>query len=226
VYLDPSLAWDQRETLKGEHEVLGFYLTGHPLQEQGGLFSILSTTSTRDLTKLTGGAKVTLGGLIIQLKEQTTRAGKKMARFRLEDLQGGVSVTCFPRTFEANRNKLTDDALVVCRARVEETADDEIRTQVGLILEEVLSLEEALERFEGGLVIRVGPGDRPALKPLTEVLRAQRGERRIFLEVEGEDGVHRRVRASQEQGVRISSALVRELDAVLGEPGRVQLARM
>ena len=135
-------------------------------------------------------------------------------------------MTCFPRTFEANRHKLVDDALVICRARVEETAEDELRTQVGLILEEVLLLEEALERFDGGLVIQVGPRDRPALKPLTEILRSHRGERRIFLEVEGEDGVRRRVRANQEQGVRISSALVRELEAVLGESGRVQLARI
>jgi DNA polymerase-3 subunit alpha len=67
VFLDPARAWDQRATLKAESEVLGFYLTGHPLEEQSGLFSILSTTSTRRVVELAGGSEVLLGGLIVQL---------------------------------------------------------------------------------------------------------------------------------------------------------------
>jgi DNA polymerase-3 subunit alpha len=225
VFLDPARAWDQRATLKAESEVLGFYLTGHPLEEQSGLFSILSTTSTRRVVELAGGSEVLLGGLIVQLKEQTTRAGKKMARFRLEDLHGGVAVTVFPRTFEANKEKLVDGALVLCRAKVEESAGEEVRLQVSLLLEEVLTLEEALERFEGGLVVHLDPVDRERLPTLCEALRAHRGKRRLFFVVNGADGRRRRVRASEAQGVRISADLVRDVGAALDAPGRVQLAR-
>jgi DNA polymerase-3 subunit alpha len=223
VFLDPALAWDQRTTLKHESEVLGFYLTGHPLEEQAGLFSILSTTSTRRVVELSGGTEVLLGGLIVQLKEATTRAGKKMARFRLEDLHGGVQVTVFPRTYEANKEKLVDDAIVLCRAKVEETAQDEVRMQVALLLEEVLTLEEALERFEGGLVVQLAAGDRERLRPLAATLESHRGKRRLFFVVDGEDGRRRRVRA--DHGVRISADLVRAVGETLGVPGRVQLAR-
>ncbi|MEM7309471.1 MAG: DNA polymerase III subunit alpha [Planctomycetota bacterium] len=225
VHLDASLAFDKREALRAEHEVLGFYLTGHPLEEQAGIFSILSTTNTRALHSLAGGTEIILGGLIVGLKEATTRTGKKMARFRLEDLKGGVPVTCFPRTFEANREKLIDDALVLCRAKTEETAEGEVQMQVSLILDEVLLLEEALERFEGGLVVELRPQDEDTLHPLSEVLRAHQGPRRLFFEVEGKDGLRRRVRAGQDQGVRISPDLVKAVGACLGGPGRVKLAR-
>jgi DNA polymerase-3 subunit alpha len=223
--LNPAAAWDTRTTLKAESEVLGFYLTGHPLEEQAGLFAILSSTSTRRVHELPGGTEVLLGGLIVQLKEQTTRAGKKMARFRLEDLDGGVNVTVFPRTYEASRGKLVDDALVLCRAKVEESAGDEVRTQISLLLEEVLRLEEALERFEGSLVIQLAPGDRTALRSLSRALAAHRGPRRVFLSVQGEDGGLRRIRAAEEHGVRISPDLVRDVASALGDAGRVRLAR-
>jgi len=225
IYLDPTKDWDQRTTLKAESEVLGFYLTGHPLEEQAGLFSILSTSSTRRVVELAGGTEVVLGGLIVQLKEQTTRAGKKMARFRLEDLHGGVPVTVFPRTYEANKEKLVDDALVLIRAKVEETAADEVRIQISLLLEEVMLLEEALERFEGGLVVQLEPTDKERLRSLADTLESHRGKRRLFFVVEGADGRRRRVRAAENQGVRISADLVRDVGAALEAPGRVQLAR-
>jgi len=121
--IDDSQALGKAETLSMEYGVLGFYLSGHPLEERAGLFRILSTTNTRDLQRLAGGAEIVLGGLIVGLKVSTTRAGKRMARFRLEDLDGGVNVTCFPRTYEANRDLLVDDQVVICRAKLEERSE-------------------------------------------------------------------------------------------------------
>ncbi|HED65663.1 MAG TPA: DNA polymerase III subunit alpha, partial [Planctomycetes bacterium] len=59
--IDDSAAIPQKDCLRLEHEVLGFYLSGHPLEERAGLFSILSTTNTRDIQSLPGGAEITLG---------------------------------------------------------------------------------------------------------------------------------------------------------------------
>ena len=222
--IDADKALPPSEVLALEHEVLGFYLTGHPLQERAGLFSLLSTTNARDLQSLPGGTEVTLAGLIVGLRETTTKAGKKMARFRLEDLTGGVQVTCFPRTWEEVRALLTDNALVVCRARLEER-DAEETVQVGLLLEEVLDLTGALARFHGGLVIHLRPEDQAKVRRLAELVERHRGESRLFLEVEGSDGRNRRVRADDQHGVRISPELASALEGLLGK-GRAKLARV
>ena len=147
-------------------------------------------------------------------------AGRKMARFILEDLHGNVSVTCFPRTYERYRELIEDDSIVVCQAKVEDRAEEP-----ALILDEVYSVEQALQRFDGGILIRVEPGDRPNLARLREVVASHKGKNRLYLQVVGEDGSLRRVRVPATSGVSISAEFAEEVDELLGR-GRVQLARM
>jgi DNA polymerase-3 subunit alpha len=221
--IDPARAFSRAEVLKAEYEVLGFYLSGHPLEDRAGLFALLSSTNTRDLQGLPGGSEVTLGGLIVALKESTTKTGKKMARFRLEDLQGGVNVTCFPRTYEQYKSLIVEDSVVICRGKLEER--DEAGASVGLLLDQVLQLEEALQGFRGGLVIRLAPDDDVLLPRVSALLGANRGPSRLFFEVQGADGRLRRVRSSERHNVRISTTLAKGIEGILG-PGRTRLARI
>ncbi len=214
---DPAKALSRQDTLSAEYDVLGFYLSGHPLEDRAGLFSMLSTTDTRQIQELAGGAQVTLGGLVVGLAERMTRAGKKMARFRLEDLLGGVGVTCFPRAFEQFKELLVDDEVIICRAKVEERSDDDATSKVGLLLEEVLGFEEALAKFSGGLIVRLLNEDRDKLQPLARVMGEHRGGNRLFLEVEGRDGRMRRIRADDRFSVKISTPLAQDIEKILGK---------
>jgi DNA polymerase-3 subunit alpha len=221
--LPESGAFSRSETLKAEREVLGFYLTGHPLEERAGLFSMLSTVKTPEIASRPAGAQVTLAGLIVGLAESVvksgTYAGRKMARFRLEDLEGGVQVVVFPRTFEELRGKLADDTVVVVQGKVEE------REEPGLILEQILSIEEALQRFEGGLVVHIEPEDQELLPRLKQTLLQHKGQRPVYLTVRGSDGNLRRVRAGGDLRVAINTELTEEVDRLLGR-GRAKLARL
>jgi len=223
--IDPSRAFTRAETLRAEYEVLGFYLSGHPLEDRAGLFALLSTGTTRDLASLPGGAEVTLGGLIVALRESLTKSGKKMARFRLEDLHGGVNVTCFPRTFERFRSLLQEDSVVICRGKLDERALDSGPTAPGLLLDEVLLLEEALQTFKGGLVIHLGPSDEPKIEHVSSLVRKHPGQSRLYFEIEGLDGRLRRVRASERHSVRVSTELAKAIEGILGA-GRTRLARI
>ena len=222
--IDDALAFSKAETLRAEHEVLGFYQSGHPLEERAGLFAMLSTVRAADVASLSGGTMIVMAGLIVGYAEAVVRsgrlAGRKMARFRLEDLSGGVQVTCFPRTFDEHRELLVEDTVVVCRAKVEENSDEP-----GLLLEEVFSVEDALRRFEGGLVVLVDPADRAALPELRAKLAEFPGPTPVFLQVTGGDGHCRRVRAGGALRVSISEGLAEAVDGLLGA-GRVQLARL
>jgi DNA polymerase-3 subunit alpha len=189
------------------------------------LFALLSSTNTRDVQRLPGGSEVTLGGLVVGFRESMTKTGKKMARFRLEDLHGGLAVTVFPRTYEQFRPLLSEDSVVICKGRLEERATDEATTSLGLLLDEVFGQEDALRSFKGGLIIRLKPEDEPRVDSLTSLVRAHRGPNRLFFEVEGGDGRLRRVRSSERHSVRVSTELARAIEGVLGS-GRTKLARL
>jgi DNA polymerase-3 subunit alpha len=221
---DASKAWSRAETLRAEREVLGFYLSGHPLEERAGLFAVLSTVKTTELAERSTGTEITLAGLLVQVATTIVKSGKlagqKMARLRIEDLEGGVNVTCFPRTFEQFKAKLVDDAVVVIRGKVEERAEER-----SLILDEVWTVDEALRRFDGGLVVRLEPQDHDLLVPLRDTLRKHPGRRPVYLQVRGGDEQTRRVRCGSDLRVDISPALAEQVDKLLGR-GRVRLARM
>ena len=222
--IDDRHALSRMDTLRLEREVLGFYLSGHPLEEQAGLFGMLSTTTTRELVHLPGGAEITLAGLIVGFKEASTKAGKKMARFRLEDTLGGAPVVCFPRTLEESREILAEDAIVVCKARLEQRETDEETTTVGLLLDQVMDLDTALAQFPGVLVVRLGTEDRGKIGELQGLLAENPGGCRLFLEVEESDGRRRRVRTDDKHRVKPSRELAQSLEKLLGR-GRAQLAR-
>ncbi len=222
--IDDSKGWSKQETLRAEYEVLGFYLSGHPLEERAGLLGLLSNVRMDELGLLPGGHEVTLAGLILGKSELLVKTGKmqgkKMARFRLEDLRGSLSVTCFPRTYEEQRAKIEDGAIVVCRGKLE--ADTE---EPALLLDEVLSVEEAIARFQGGIVVAVEETDAHLLEQLKQMIGRHRGARPVYLSVRGADGRLRRVKAGPEWSVSISEPFAREVDQLLGR-GRVRLARV
>ncbi|MCB9914410.1 MAG: DNA polymerase III subunit alpha [Planctomycetes bacterium] len=222
--IDDRRAFDRADTLRAEFEVLGFYLSGHPLEERAGLISMLSSGSTEQLAAMPGGTMVSLAGMVMGYSENLVKsgrsAGQKMARFRLEDLKGSVNVTVFPRTFAECRESLEEGAVLVCRGKLEEDSEEP-----AMLLEEVFSLEEALARFEGGLMIHVGPEDAQALERLGETLQAHRGKQPLYFQVTGDDGHSRRVRAGNGWTVAISNDLATQVDAILGR-GRVRMARV
>ena len=110
--------------------------------------------------------------------------------------------------------------MIVCRGKLEEKNEEP-----ALILEEAMTLEEALKRFEGGLVVQLEPTDRERLGGLQAALSAHPGKNPVFFLVAGEDGYLRRVRAGKDLRVKISAELAESVDALLGR-GRVRLARI
>jgi DNA polymerase-3 subunit alpha len=216
-------AWEKSELLRAEFEVLGFYLSGHPLEEKSGLLALLSSTRIGALSETPGGSEVIVAGLVLGKSESMVKngklAGRRMARFRLEDLSGHVAVTVFPRTWEECGKKIEDGAVLVCRAKLEERAEEP-----ALLLDEALTVDEALARFAGCVVVRIAKEDAELLPGLRAAIAKHRGKSPLYLQVTGEDGAQRRVRAGNDLGVSISEGFAREIDALLGR-GRVSVAR-
>src|SRR5437868_6554820 len=92
-----------QELLKFEKELLGFYITSHPLIEHQSELERYSTASTREALTLAEGTEVTIGGMITRVKKVVTRngrsAGMPMAILTLEDLEGSIDSTAFAEIF-------------------------------------------------------------------------------------------------------------------------------
>ena len=116
----------REEMLAMEKEVLGVYVSGHPLEEyeEGWRKNITAMTTDfivdpdTDEAKVADGQMVTVGGMVSERTIKITKTGKNMAFVTLEDLVGSVEVLVFPKDFEANRDLLTEDAKLFIRGRV------------------------------------------------------------------------------------------------------------
>jgi DNA polymerase-3 subunit alpha len=114
----------RRERLRWEKELLGIYLTEHPLGDIADQLPEYVTAYTGDLAEESDQAKVTLGGIIQSSRRVVTRAGATMLVATLEDLQGSVEVVVFPKVFAETANAWTNDSVVLVSGRVDRRDDE------------------------------------------------------------------------------------------------------
>ena len=142
----PNVAEYSREELLGfEKEVLGMYVSGHPLDEYADSWKKHVTAVTTDFyaddetgrTKVNEGERVVIGGMITEFTRKTTKKNQIMAFVTIEDLLGSVEVLIFPKDYERFRSSIREEEKVYIRGRVSGSEDEKAK----LILED-------MERFE------------------------------------------------------------------------------
>ncbi|NLS44530.1 MAG: DNA polymerase III subunit alpha, partial [Firmicutes bacterium] len=113
--------FSDRELLRMEKELLGLYVSGHPLREVASeLRKYCSAQVTGLSLEYKDGDEVAVGGLITSLRKITTRnTGKPMAFFSLEDLTGTIDIVVFPRVYEESSPIISEDSIVLVEGRLE-----------------------------------------------------------------------------------------------------------
>src|SRR5262245_38312757 len=166
--------WDDDQRLAYEKEVLGFYVSGHPLARYRALVDSLDVTTTADLGARSHGARVRLLGHAVGVKETATKSGNRMAFFTLEDMNGTVEVTVFPEPYKAAAPALRSGEPLLVRGRV----DDGDKGRV-ILAEEVRLLDATLARAGNGQAgepqacrVRVPVGGDDASGPSLTALRS------------------------------------------------------
>ncbi|MBN2333202.1 MAG: DNA polymerase III subunit alpha [Deltaproteobacteria bacterium] len=141
--------WSGKIKLANEREALGFYITGHPLQQR---VAEMRRCGTVEIVKLTGfrdQSRVRIGGLVAAVKEKRTAKGKLMGFINLEDVTGTVDVTLFPDAFQLATPYIDSQEPLVIEGRVE--VDDE-KANAKVVATTVLSLKEATEKMVNRVV--------------------------------------------------------------------------
>ena len=126
----PDVTADERTTLTWEKELLGLYVSDHPLRGGEAQLQRKVDCPVGGLGELPpnpeGGQQwVTIGGVVQNLQRRYTRSGEPMARFLLEDMEGSVEVTLFPKGLAAAGDALAEDAVVLVRGRPDRRGDGE-----------------------------------------------------------------------------------------------------
>jgi DNA polymerase-3 subunit alpha len=107
--------WTEKVKLAGEKEMLGFYVTGHPLYEHIDKVKELATHNSETLEGLAKGVEVTVCGIITGLQRRRNKEGKPWASFLLEDLQGAIETMAFTTQYDKVLYALEEDKAVMVR---------------------------------------------------------------------------------------------------------------
>jgi DNA polymerase-3 subunit alpha len=204
----PEEDFDKRQRLAFEKEMLGLYVSDHPLMGAEASLRRRTESTIAELEGVEDGTMRTTGGLVTSLQKKWTRKGDLMAVFTLEDLQSTVEVMVFPKTMQNYGHLLDDDAVVIVRGRVD-TRDDQPK---------LMAME--LERFEpvvdGNPPVHVNL--RPAalsdelLTALKALLSEHPGESQVFLHI----GERQVLLLPENFAVSATAGLLAELRELLG----------
>ncbi len=210
--------WGEKEILAFEKEALGFYMSSHPLARHERTLRGLSQKCTTDLAKMPNGSRLIIGGMVVQLKTMFPKTGKnttrKMARFRLEDFEGGVGCVMFSDQFERDGALLTDEAIGFVEASL-----DTSREEPDLRVERFIPLERAYEDLVQSMKLTAPPGGEEATIALAKRLIQQyTGKSRLFLDLETAPRL-RAVFRIEGKGVRACRELHDTVTAELGMRG-------
>ena len=134
--------YPKEELLKYEMEVMGMYVSGHPLEEYILLLEKHSDARSIDFypdengeIPLESGIKLTIGGLLVEVNKRFTKKGDMMAICTLEDLYGRVELVVFPKAFENYGNELVEGGKVFVKGRVDTSGEEEGKLIVDTVRE-------------------------------------------------------------------------------------------
>lgn len=205
----------QKQLLAMEKEVLGLYITGHPLKEYENLLKEKVSHYTVQLAELPDETNVVVGGVVTGMRKITTRSGEPMLFAQLEDLMGSVEVILFPRVYKENAAVLKPDAPILVRGRINFNTRDE---QTKIIAEKLVSLENLSENNRTsarGLYIKVpAEAEEQRLGEIQTILRRFSGSNPVYLYFEATKKV---ILTKQMWWVELDTGVTNELTGLLGE---------
>ncbi len=214
--------WDKKQRLQFEREMLGLYVSDHPLS---GLEHVLSAAADVSIATLNAdearpdGSTVVVAGLVTSLQRKMSKQGNPWAAVTLEDMEGSVEIMFFGETYLAYSTVLAEDAVIVVRGRVRRR-DDAMQLQAMEV-----SLPDLSAVADAPVTVRMSEArcTPPVLDRLLEVLKTHPGMTEIHFRVSRARGGTALVMPRGGWRVERSPALYGDLKALLG-PGCLESA--
>lgn len=230
-YLPDRGEFDKKTLLNFEKEMLGLYISGHPLDEYKEQLKVNSSVNTYQLELLTeqenlvgdaapglaDGSIVRIAGMVADRKNKTTKNDELMAFVTLEDLYGTVELIVFPRLYRSCMELLTENKIIVAEGRLNLREDEEPK----IVCERIKPMitgerDKGSDGRRGKLYLRIPKGSSPGmLEDIKEVLhQAKRGNIPVLICFE-EEG-KKPMMAGRDLWVMVDESLLDRLERMLG----------
>ena len=169
---------DIHDLLSQEKEVLGFYLSGHPLEEYESILPLYTNATSQSLSNFPQGTIMRIGGVITQLKTFYSRNSKRMARFILEDTEGRCGVIVFSRAFEKYNSRIKKDAPVLVEGNLDSNS-----SPYSIQASRIVSLKELSRYYSVEVHIQLNQGKVSTwiLEEIKKVLQKYNGKDKVYL---------------------------------------------
>ena len=195
------------QILRMEKEMLGLYISSHPLERLRDSLEGQTTVKIADIPDMSEGEQVTIGGLLAGCRKVVTKRGDTMLLAAVEDLTGSIPLVIFPKAYEKCAPLLTDDEVVIIKGKL----NRDFRTdELNVMVETVEPLEE-LEKVRSLHIELVDLTDGSLLSRMKETLTIFRGNDPVFIRMDG-----RSVELGKNNWVDINPDLIQQLEEVLG----------
>jgi DNA polymerase III subunit alpha len=211
--------WNERERLSNEKEVLGFYLSSHPLAEYQSTFDTYCTHTTAAAAALAHKTEVLLGGMLASIKFAHSKnpkpgAPSKYAMFDLEDMSGMIRSIVWPSDFVNLGPHVQADNVLAVRGTIDKRPGSE---EANLIVNELIPLEELKARYTKGVAVRIDEqqhGEK-GLEQLREIVRGYPGNCELQLVLLLADGSKVYCRCDKVR-VELNDEMRRRIESLVG----------
>lgn len=170
--------WPENILLGFERELLGFFISRHPLDKFKGEMERLTTVDSSDFDNIIDDSEVVVGGVVLNSTVRTTTRGEKMANVILEDLHGTIDIIVFPSQYKNSGHLLKGDMPIIVKGRIDKSEE-----KVKVIASEIFPIIEAMERFTKSIHLYCSDAviEKRKFEEIREVMRKNRGNCRVFL---------------------------------------------
>ncbi|MDR2391514.1 MAG: hypothetical protein LBE84_07540, partial [Planctomycetota bacterium] len=179
--------WTEQQKLQFEKDVLGFYLTSHPLAQHAKLLETFASASIADLADMANDVPVILGGLVSSVRIKTDKKGRRFASIELEDMNGRVRGVVFASVYEEMKEFIAENRIVFVEAAL-----DKSRDEPSLKVNAVIPLEQAAEKLAERAILRFQASEltetKGKLERLRDIVARRQGQVWLVFSIESAEG--------------------------------------
>lgn len=205
--------WKRLEKLSREKDMLGFYISGHPLEKYRNEVESFSNPVIEALDSVPDNSQVRLCGIVTNVRRQLTKKGDMMAIVQMEDFTGNTELLVFSKTLDEYGKFLTPDNMIVVTGKASTREDEPVK----ILVERIIPLENAREMFTKSLIVTIDTKqtDLGVIRRLEKLAQACPGNTDLnFIVYSGGEAIKLR---SNKYSVKVSDNLMKDMEDLAGK---------
>jgi DNA polymerase-3 subunit alpha len=207
--------WDKKERLAFENACLGFYITGHPLDDYRQILKSCTTITAAGVLSATTERDVMIGGIVSTLQKKTTKKGDPMAIALFEDLTGSIEILAFGDTFRQSQDLLQSSQPLLIKGRIGLESENNNK----IFADEVYELDRAHEFAQPDVHVQcaINQLNHDELDRLKIILQNNPGKSKVFLHLVIPNSYETVISLGNEFYASASPLLVTEMESIMGK---------